>query len=635
MDIEFRVSEGDIAVLRAAVKRHVRESAGFTRNLLMGILAGVLAIGAMQLVFELPNLQSSPYRVIAFSLLLAVTAGAYLVAQVGGLRWPRKAPHTADKFYRITLTTFGWSAACDSRAVEYSWDQLHALEEGEQHFFIFINPYRGYVIPKHAFVGAEQAYGFINTLRRYWSQAPENRGHAWLDRPNIKLWIRQRHLDLRANFLAALRLILLKPVNVNDFKTNTTQLTRLIVLDIAAGIGIQYLGALPQSQFNFFGIPRYGIDVSLFLLSGFVVARLMGDVRSTARFLVMVSAASILLAMPVAAVTVLAQLWPSMVAIWLAWMVGMFYLAWTLVIAFRAFKLLYRPTLSSAIAAAGVYALLNFFVLLTLPDTRLFYSPSVEDKKVDTRINVEDTFYSQSKLMRAAADALTPERPGVTDLFFIGFAGEAREHVFSNEVNYVRKLFDTQFDTTGHSLILINNKETVSNVPIASVNNLRVALQTVAARMDKANDVLFLFLTSHGSRRHDLSVEFWPLDLNILPAAQLKSLLDESGIVNRVIVVSACFSGGFIDALQDDHSLIITAAARDKTSFGCGAKSKFTYFGEAYFKEALKSNRSFLGAFELAKASIEKREQRENIEASNPQIYVGSKIEAVLDRLPR
>ncbi len=635
MDIEFRVCDDDVAALRAGVKRHSRHVSVFVRSLLMGIFGGVLAMGATHFILNFTNLQSNPFRVVAFSSLFLVTAGAYLVARFSIWRSHQHAQRTGGKLCRITLASFGWSVVCDGYAVEYSWDQIHALEETERHFLLFITPYQGYVIPKHAFVSAEQAYGFINTLRGYWSREPENRERTWLNRPDISLWIWQRHLDLRANLNAALLLILFRPVNVDDFKANTTQLIRLIILDICVGVGIQYLSALPQAQFNFFNIPHYGVEVFLFLLSGFVVARLMGVPRSAARFLVIISATSIILVMPVAVAVTIAQLWPSTAAAGLAWLVGMFYLVWVVVIAFRAILLLYRPRISSAIFATGLYALLNFFVILTMPDAPLFYSPSAEDNKVSTRLNVEDTFYSQPKLMRAAVDALTPERPGITDLFFVGFAGEAREHVFSNEINYVRALFDTRFDTAGHSLVLVNNKETVSKTPIASVNNLSVALQAVAARMDKSNDALFLFLTSHGSPHHDLSVEFWPLELNILPAARLKSLLDESGIVNRIIVVSACYSGGFIDVLKDDHSLIITAAAHDKTSFGCGAKSKFTYFGEAYFKEALKSKKSFLEAFELAKESIEKREQRENIEASNPQIYIGAKIEAVLDRLPR
>ena len=38
----------------------------------------------------------------------------------------------------------------------------------------------------------------------------------------------------------------------------------------------------------------------------------------------------------------------------------------------------------------------------------------------------------------------------------------------------------------------------------------------------------------------------------------LRHALDEAGIQRRVVVVSACYSGGFVPALQDEHTLVIT-----------------------------------------------------------------------------
>ena len=88
--------------------------------------------------------------------------------------------------------------------------------------------------------------------------------------------------------------------------------------------------------------------------------------------------------------------------------------------------------------------------------------------------------------------------------------------------------------------------------------------------------------------------------------------MDRSGIRNRVIVISACYSGGFLDVLKDEYSLIMTAARRDRQSFGCGDTSVFTYFGEAYFVQALTREYSFIKAFYAAKRSIEQREAHEN-----------------------
>ena len=144
--------------------------------------------------------------------------------------------------------------------------------------------------------------------------------------------------------------------------------------------------------------------------------------------------------------------------------------------------------------------------------------------------------------------------------------------------------------------------------------------------MNRDRDVLFLFLTSHGSRDHRFSLSFWPLGLYDLTPPDLRALLDDAGVQNRVIVISACYSGGFVDALKDPHTLVITAAAADRTSFGCSNEADFTWFGRAYFDEALRKTRSFTDAFALAAPVVAERERHEGYDPSNPQMVEGSEL---------
>ena len=75
------------------------------------------------------------------------------------------------------------------------------------------------------------------------------------------------------------------------------------------------------------------------------------------------------------------------------------------------------------------------------------------------------------------------------------------------------------------------------------------------------------------------------------------------------------------------------AAASDRTSFGCGNEFQWTYFGNAYFNEALRRTHSFTEAFEIARPQIEARERKEGYEPSQPQISVGTAIAPRLQRL--
>lgn len=248
-------------------------------------------------------------------------------------------------------------------------------------------------------------------------------------------------------------------------------------------------------------------------------------------------------------------------------------------------------------------------------------------------ITSEDNFYRQPILLEQELAAVRPQRNGVTEAFFIGVAGYGHEDVFRREIDSVARLFRERFDAEGHTIRLINNPKLAASAPIASVTSLRASLKRVAEVMDTEEDVLVLFLTSHGSETHRFSLELWPMQFKELDPVKLRSLLDESGIKHRVVVVSACYSGGFINALKSDDTLVITAAAPDRNSFGCNNENDWTYFGRAYFDEALRKTFSFTEAFELAKPVIAEREQKENFKPSNPQMSVGKNISATLKRL--
>jgi hypothetical protein len=132
-----------------------------------------------------------------------------------------------------------------------------------------------------------------------------------------------------------------------------------------------------------------------------------------------------------------------------------------------------------------------------------------------------------------------------------------------------------------------------------------------------------------------LSARFWPFGINDLSAQALATALDDSGIKWRVLVVSACYSGGFIDYLRNDHTLVITAARWDRNSFGCGHEEAFTYFGRAYFDQALRRETSFVRAFDRARDLVSRREKAEGYVPSEPQIAVGRAIVAKLAEIEK
>ena len=220
------------------------------------------------------------------------------------------------------------------------------------------------------------------------------------------------------------------------------------------------------------------------------------------------------------------------------------------------------------------------------------------------RSNLEAALYAQPALLDDALAKLQPRTPDKINLYLLSVAGDGTQEVFRRETEFVQRSFAERFATAGHSVALINAKNSADQLPIATVTSVRRALAAIGARMDKTQDILFVYLSSHGSKEHELSLDLPGAPLPGLSAAALHEALEASGVRWKVLVVSACYSGGFIDALRDAHTLVITSARADRTSFGCADENDFTYFGRAFFKEALPQSSSFEEAFEKATVLI-------------------------------
>jgi len=223
-------------------------------------------------------------------------------------------------------------------------------------------------------------------------------------------------------------------------------------------------------------------------------------------------------------------------------------------------------------------------------------------------------------------DAVVPSNDDETEVFFVGFAGYGEERVFAEEIKLAARIVGTRYGAEKRSVLLLNDRRDLDSNPIASAASLEYALQAMARRMNVDDDVLFLALSSHGSDG-SLAVSHGPVMLQDLTDEALAEALRQSGIRWRIIVISACHSGSFIDALRGPETIVITAAAADRTSFGCSDQRELTYFGEAFYRDALPGAPSLRAAFYSATAAISRREQQEEIRASRPQAHFGEAME--------
>jgi hypothetical protein len=245
----------------------------------------------------------------------------------------------------------------------------------------------------------------------------------------------------------------------------------------------------------------------------------------------------------------------------------------------------------------------------------------VDAERRQAALDVELALLRQRPLLDAAFAALAPREPGRINLYVVAVGGDGTQDVFRREAEFARDSLGQAFGTRGRSVVLANGL--ADRAPMATVSSLREALQAVAARMDREQDILFLYLSSHGTTDHELVLGQGGMMLRSLRAADLAAMLRETGIRWKAVVLSACYSGGFFDALADEGTLAIAAARRDRQSFGCTAQAELTWFGHAFLKEALPGAASFQDTYRRALKLVAERESRERIpegERSLPQM---------------
>jgi hypothetical protein len=153
---------------------------------------------------------------------------------------------------------------------------------------------------------------------------------------------------------------------------------------------------------------------------------------------------------------------------------------------------------------------------------------------------------------------------------------------------------------------------------LADLADIAAGLRRLAAR---APGGCLFYLTSHGSP--DGAV----LGDRLAPPRALARIIDAScGARPTVVVISACFSGVFAPVLAGPDRLVLTAARRDRSSFGCGEADTYPFY-DGCILAALPRATDFLAVGLQARACVARREREENVgPPSQPQIVVGARF---------
>jgi len=433
------------------------------------------------------------------------------------------------------------------------------------------------------------------------------------------------------NLRAGLKLACFRRVSRLDFRIDLAQALLLFVLSAAIDIAGDYLRTPAPREFVLAGAGAELYSAALLLLGSAIVAVSVRQRQAALAIVVLVMAS-----LPLVQVL---HYGPSVAMQGDGWAelggaLDYLFLLWIMLLLIRCVAVALSPPPS--------YLWLRAILGGVLLSTPIWFGDAIYESQPWWRVagaepaqaptpglnaGSEAVLAAQSYLLDNALDNLADERGGETDLYFVGFAPYGGDDAYRASVEAAQQAMDGRWGTRERSLVLVNNPRTLVTVPFATVTYLREVLNEIGAIIDPETDVVMLYLAAPSVRDGGLQAEQPPLSLVELGPTGLKQLLDDAGIKWRIVVVSACRSGSFVEPLADEFTLVITDAAADRATFGCDGRAPAGLFAEAFFTEGLAKLNSFDAAFDVARKAVAAREAAAGYAPpSDPQWSMGSEM---------
>jgi Peptidase C13 family/YcxB-like protein len=516
----------------------------------------------------------------------------------------------------------------------FAWNAIRNVRETESHLFLMLDELSGLVIPKRDLAAPNDTETVKAELQRLMSTAGAassgpDAGPAASARSASAALVPASRPRFIQNCIGGLRLLLFRSVDASEFAPSARQALLFGLIALVLWIGFDRALAEEGAAFTGYSLVEVGWLALVALATLVFFTPTSYGVGTLGR-----SVTAIAAALPVLTLLALLLDWFSEESQLARW-VGVLVALGALVYLIRAkIRVGGEPRVMALVSSIAVVLITSWVYMETVSARPQFWyaAGDYEDDASDWT-GAEEQMYRQPELLDRAVAALAPQDASRIDAYFLGFAGDGDQQVFTKEVSFAEHALEERFDLYRHEIILANSPDPAEDALLASGAALRRALAGIGRTMDVANDVLVLYLSSHGSDDGSVAVSQSGMPFNDLYAEDLQDALDAAHIQWRVLIISACYSGAFIEPLANDQTVIFTAARSDRTSFGCSDGRELTYFGEALFQDALPASDSLLDAFRRTQSIIAAREKSEGLTASEPQLYVGPRMLAKLRAL--
>lgn len=214
--------------------------------------------------------------------------------------------------------------------------------------------------------------------------------------------------------------------------------------------------------------------------------------------------------------------------------------------------------------------------------------------------------------------------PQPTGWVAVLIAGDDQEPAFANAVDAMADKLERECVDPRRITVL---KAEASGAAAATRSNIQRVFADLAPATGEG---CFVFMTSHGQREGGLVLA--ASQTYLAPVGLDRLLNGPCSGRPTVVIASGCFSGIYADsrAMRAPNRVILTAARRDRSSFGCNASLRFTLFDDCILR-AIDRGLPWQTVMDRARACVAQREQDADYHpASEPQIFVGQAVEQLI-----
>ena len=201
-------------------------------------------------------------------------------------------------------------------------------------------------------------------------------------------------------------------------------------------------------------------------------------------------------------------------------------------------------------------------------------------------------------------------------------AGDDAEPVFDNAARALgQRLAAAGVPAANIHRLSASGAEVGAAVEPALANVLLQRIGTLPAR---PGDRCLIFLTSHGERGAGL----WLARSNtaVSPDQLAQALSRGCAAVPTIVVVSACYSGGFATGkMAKPNRIVLTAARNDRPSFGCQVHRVYNFFDECLLG-ALPKSATWRAVADGSRECVHRMERALGERPSEPQAYFGAVV---------